>query len=211
MALMKSTTRWILYTILATLPAWIAVAVLHARHRHPAPQSRAVASPVSTQPAAPDFPRDYFAYDPTESPQAELNGLLGKPPPPLTVTGWVNGEPKPADMKGSVVLIDIWSTYCVPCIQYIPRHNEIYARYKSRGLVWIAVCTDTGQERFESTIERHKPTYPLCKDPALATRDAFHVSFFPTYVLIDRKGIVRAAGIVPEKLEDAVRKLIEEK
>src|SRR5207245_10648264 len=75
--------------------------------------------------------------------------LEGKPMPSLDVTNWINGEVKPADLKGKVVVVDFYATWCGPCMAAIPHNNEMLKKYQSKGLVIIGVCTNKrGQETF---------------------------------------------------------------
>ena len=167
---------------------------------------------VSRAAEAAEFPADYFfnaADDPT---QVELNKLVGKPMPALAVSDWTNGEVKPADMKGKVVIIDLWATWCGPCVRAIPHNNEMVSKYKEKGLIVVGVCTSSdGQEKLGDAITKYKIAYPVCKDPDLKTEKAYHIAFYPTYAAVDRKGIVRAIGLVPDKVEEVAKKLLEEK
>ncbi|MCB9879097.1 MAG: TlpA family protein disulfide reductase [Planctomycetes bacterium] len=66
--------------------------------------------------------------------------LIGKPAPDIRSTTWVGGEAKPlSEMKGNVVLVDFWATWCGPCRMVMPALNEMYAEYKDRGLRVIGV------------------------------------------------------------------------
>src|SRR5262245_55724643 len=93
-----------------------------------------------------EFPQGLFWHTKDEQ-RAKHAELLGKPMPALTVAKWKNGEVKPDDMKGKVVVIDFWATWCGPCIKAIPHTNEIAEKYKEKGVVVIGVCTHrNGQE-----------------------------------------------------------------
>lgn len=158
---------------------------------------------------------DEFFFSPHSKPvQQKLDSLVGKPAPALQVADWINGEVKPEDTKGKVVVVDIWATWCGPCIRSIPHNNEMYAKYKEKGLVIIGVCSSSrGQEKLAAVAaaEKTKINYPVCKDPGDKTSKAFNLGFYPTYIVIDRKGVVRAAGVRPNKVEEIVLKLLDEK
>src|SRR5688572_24004687 len=84
----------------------------------------------------------------TADKRRELDALQGKPPPALQTTDWVNREPVTLDqLKGKVVLLDFWATWCGPCIAAIPHTNELQAKYGERGLVIIGVCHPQGVEK----------------------------------------------------------------
>lgn len=159
-----------------------------------------------------EFPADYFFNEPADPDQQKLNTLVGKKMPELAVSGWQNGEVKSDDMKGKVVVVDLWATWCGPCVAAIPHNNELMEKYKDKGLVIVGVCTSrNGQDKLGQAIEKYKIAYPVCKDPDLKTEKEYKIAFYPTYVAIDRKGIVRAIGLRPDHVEDVVKKLLDEK
>ena len=93
----------------------------------------------------------------------------------------------------------------------IPHNNELLTKYKSQGLVIIGVCTsDRGQEKFAANAQQHDIQYPAARDPELKTEKAWAVKYYPTYGIIDRKGIVRAVGLQPSYVEEVVKKLLAE-
>ena len=157
-----------------------------------------------------EFP-DSWTWDDNPEQRASHAALEGKPMPALSVTGWINGEVKPADMKGKVVVVDLYATWCGPCMRAIPHNNEMLKKYGAKGLVIIGVCTSShGQDVFDSNAKAHSIEYPAAHDVDLKTEAAWAVHYYPTYAVIDRKGIVRAIGLQPDHVEAVVTKLLAE-
>lgn len=154
---------------------------------------------------------DDWTWDQTSEARENHAVLEGKPMPSLDVTGWVNGQVSPQDMKGKVVVVDFYATWCGPCMRAIPHNNELLSKYKDQGLVIVGVCTSSrGQEKMEATVKDKGITYPTARDPELASQKAWHVKYYPTYAIVDRKGIVRVIGLQPEYVERFVKKLLAE-
>lgn len=157
-----------------------------------------------------EFP-DAWTWDDDANARGQHAALEGKPMPPLQVQGWVNGEVKPADMKGKVVVVDFYATWCGPCMAAIPHNNQMLEKYKDKGLVIVGVCTsDRGQERMPQTVKDKGIKYPTAQDPQLKSETAWRVNYYPTYAIIDRKGIVRILGLQPGHVEEVVKKLLAE-
>jgi thiol-disulfide isomerase/thioredoxin len=172
--------------------------------------SFALALALAPRLMAGEFPNDW-TWDDTADVRADHAALEGKPRQGINVTGWVNGEVKPADMKGKVVVLDFYATWCGPCMAAIPHNNEMLKKYKDQGLVIVGVCTsDRGQERMEQTVKDRGIEYPTARDSQNLSEAAWHVHYYPTYAIIDRKGIVRIVGLQPDHVEEVVKKLLAE-
>jgi thiol-disulfide isomerase/thioredoxin len=157
-----------------------------------------------------EFP-DSWTWDDKPEQRAGHVALEGKPMPAFHVSDWINGGITTADIKGKVIVVDLYATWCGPCMRAIPHNNELLKKYKDKGLVIIGVCTsDSGQETFVANAQQHGMQYPAARDPELKTEKAWAVQYYPTYAIIDRKGIVRVVGLQPGHVEEVVQKLLAE-
>lgn len=160
--------------------------------------------------SAGEFP-DSWTWDKDPKNRANHAALEGKPMPSLDPSEWINGEVKPADMKGKVVVVDFYATWCGPCMAAIPHNNELLKKYKDKGLIIVGICTSSrGQEKMSAVAKDQGIQYPTARDAKRKSEKAWQVHYYPTYALVDRKGIVRVVGLQPHNVENVVKKLLAE-
>jgi peroxiredoxin len=157
-----------------------------------------------------EFPKDWFWHD-DDAQRAKHEPLLGKPMPALDLSDWKNKSLAADDMKGKVLVVHFWPTWCGPCIASIPHNNARAAKYKDKGVLIIGVCTSKqGQEKFEQVVANKGIKYPAARDKDCTSEQAWNVMWYPTYAVVDQKGNVRAIGLKPEHVEDVVDKILSE-
>jgi thiol-disulfide isomerase/thioredoxin len=116
------------------------------------------------------------------------------------------------ELKGKVVLLDFWGTWCGPCVESVPTLRELNKRYaKESAFVMISVSSDGNEEKWKDFIGKEKMIWPQYLDRDRNVIRAFRVSAYPTYVLLDAEGVIRfrVTGKNPDKeaaLEDALNK-----
>ena len=154
-----------------------------------------------------EFPDSWFFYGGTDR-QKQLDKIVGKPTPKLQLRDWINGPP--GSLKGKIVVLDFWATWCGPCIQAIPHNNKVAKKYADEGVVVLGVCTASGQGKMAQVAREHNIQYPVAKDPNSVSAKAWGVQFYPTYAVVDRSGTVRAMGLRPDAVDKVIDRLLEE-
>jgi thiol-disulfide isomerase/thioredoxin len=159
--------------------------------------------------APPKIPDDWF-FDGANRP-APLKALEGKTAPELELESWIGDSIKLSEQRGKVVVVDFWATWCGPCMAAIPENVELVSKHKDDGLVFVGVHdANSGFDRAAQVVKEKKINYPVAKDKGGASTKAYNLQFWPTYVVIDREGIVRAAGLMPNNVAKVVEMLLKE-
>jgi thiol-disulfide isomerase/thioredoxin len=116
-----------------------------------------------------------------------------------------DGEPVAlAKLRGSVVYVDFWASWCAPCKRSFPWMNALYDRHRGEGLVIVGVNVDKRRPDAERFLRDVPATFPIVFDAAGATPAAFDVKGMPSSYLVDRQGVVVAVeeGFHVERTEE---------
>lgn len=115
-----------------------------------------------------------------------------------------------APLKGQVVYLDFWASWCTPCKASFPFMNELHQQLASKGLVILAVNLDEQRAAADRFLQTTPAQFRIAYDPQGQTPEQYQVKAMPTAVLIDRKGQVRHvhAGF-RERDKDALRAQVE--
>jgi thiol-disulfide isomerase/thioredoxin len=151
------------------------------------------------------------------------------PAPNLTVNEWIGQEPSSLDaLRGKVVLLDFWATWCMPCISTFPRLRGWHKKYAGNDFTIIGVTQYYGQQDGKKMsrlqegefLKEFKAKYKLPYGFAVLANSGeapmkYGINAYPTTVLLDRNGVVRYIGIGagPEEsqnLEEMIQKVLRE-
>lgn len=97
------------------------------------------------------------------------------------------------DFKGSVVLVDFWASWCVPCRQSFKWLNELHARYADQGLVILGVNLDEERNAAQRFLQKYPAAFRIGYDPEGNVAEAYQVAVMPSSYLIDQQGRIRLA------------------
>jgi peroxiredoxin len=99
------------------------------------------------------------------------------------------------DLKGKVVLVNFWATWCPPCQKEMPDLEALYNRYKDQGFVILAISEDEETNKVAPFIAERKISYPILLDPGQKVNNLFQVEGIPKSFVYDREGKLVAQSI----------------
>ncbi|HAB18328.1 MAG TPA: TlpA disulfide reductase family protein [Verrucomicrobiota bacterium] len=92
------------------------------------------------------------------------------------------------DLKGKVVLVDFWASWCPPCRHSFPALQEIYAKYKDQGLVVLGISIDESKADMDGFLKKMKVEFPIVRDAKGTLAEKLDISGIPASFLLDRSG-----------------------
>ncbi len=98
------------------------------------------------------------------------------------------------ELRGSVVLVNFWATWCPPCRKEMPDLDALYKRFQEKGLVILAI-SDEKEETVRKFLEAHAVSYPVLLDTSREVNKMFHVEGIPKTYIFDRDGKLAAQAI----------------
>jgi cytochrome c biogenesis protein CcmG/thiol:disulfide interchange protein DsbE len=128
-----------------------------------------------------------------------------KPAPDFNLPGRAGERVKLSGLKGKVVLLDFWATWCTGCKVEIPWFIEFDKAYRAKGLAAVGVSMDDeGWKTIEPYLKKNPISYTIVAGN-FETSDPYNVTALPVTVLIDRRGRVAAkhVGVVNKKSFEA--------
>jgi thiol-disulfide isomerase/thioredoxin len=118
------------------------------------------------------------------------------------------------DLRGKVVLVNVWATWCAPCVIEMPGFQRVYQDYRDQGFLVLGVSRDHGgPARVEAFLEQRGITFPVAMAADADLGGITNVTTLPTSYLMGRDGTIRhtVEGLFAEPaLRLAVRKLLAE-
>jgi len=139
----------------------------------------------------------------------------GAPAPDFTLAARDGGQVRLADLKGQVVMINFWATWCGPCRQEMPLLAQLHRKYEPLGFTLLGVNVEPDSAAAISWLNGVTVTFPILFDTENKVAGSFGVEGMPSTVFVDRAGQVRYVhrGYKPgdeAKYADMIRSLVKE-
>ena len=140
---------------------------------------------------------------------------MKEPAPNFTLKSSSGKNIKLSELRGQVVLLNFWASWCGPCRTEMPLLGKIHEKYKGMGFTVLGVNVEEDSTPAVSIINKTKIAFPVLFDKTNSVSKLYNVSAMPSTVIIDRDGNMRylhegyKAGD-EEKYKELVKKLLQE-
>ncbi|NVJ49537.1 MAG: TlpA family protein disulfide reductase [Gammaproteobacteria bacterium] len=116
---------------------------------------------------------------------------MKKPAPDFTLKSMTGENVKLSELRGNVVMINFWASWCGPCRQEMPLLDEFYKKYKKLGFVLLGVNVEEDSSKAAGYLKEVPVSFPILYDNTNSVSKLYDVDAMPSTVLVDREGNVR--------------------
>lgn len=96
-----------------------------------------------------------------------------------------------SQLRGQVVVLNFWATWCAPCVEEVPSLVEMQRRLKAKGVTVLAVSVDVDDNAYRQFVRNHNVTLLTVRDPGQKSPALYGTHLFPETYVIDRNGVMR--------------------
>lgn len=126
-------------------------------------------------------------------------GLVGAKAPDFSVAAVANGKGQLSlsSLRGKVVLVDFWGTFCEPCKKSFPKLQDLYTKYSADGFTVVGISEDESddKDKIPGFASSYGARFVLGWDEDKAVAHAYNPQTMPSSFVIDKKGVVRYAHV----------------
>lgn len=131
--------------------------------------------------------------------------------PPFTLTTNDGEQIQLDDMKGKVVLLDFWATWCGPCKETTPEIKKLAKKFAGQPLIVISISSDRDEQIWKNYIEKNGMDWPQYRDTNGSLSSMYGVSAIPRFFTIDTDGVLKNVNVGSNSTADVeaeIRKLV---
>ena len=116
-------------------------------------------------------------------------------------------------LRGKVVLLDFWGTWCPPCRESVPMLKNLQKKYAAKPFQLVSISSDDDEDVWRTFVQAQHMNWSEYLDSSSELQEAFKIDSFPTYIVVDKDGVIRfrQSGLAQDtqnELEDAINKTL---
>ncbi len=115
----------------------------------------------------------------------------------------LDGRPQElAGLRGQVVVLNFWATWCPPCVAEMPSLERLHQKFKDRGVVVLGISVDHDRPTYDAFLQAHNITFPNYLDPERRISTLYGTFMYPETYITDRQGRLVRKVIGPLEWDD---------
>jgi thiol-disulfide isomerase/thioredoxin len=155
--------------------------------------------------------KEYADLLKTKFPEVRVVDLsMGKEAPELVSQDLAGKPVKLSDLRGKVVVLDFWATWCPPCKAMIPHERELVKKMQGKPFTLVSISADDKKETLTEFLTKEPMPWTHWYNGPEGVVEDWDMEYFPTIYVIDAKGVLRYKDVTDKDLEEAVEKLVKE-
>lgn len=111
--------------------------------------------------------------------------------PEIGLTSTSGDSIRLSGLRGKVVIVDFWASWCAPCREELPVLERLYRQYRGQGLVVVGVNVDREERNMRDFLTRVRVSFPVAHDVRHEVAGRYSPPTMPTSYIVDRHGVVR--------------------
>jgi thiol-disulfide isomerase/thioredoxin len=136
---------------------------------------------------------------------------IGEQAPDIAIADAQGKTVKLSSLKGKLVLIDFWASWCGPCRAAMPSLRNVYAAYKAKGFEIYGISLDQKKTDWKKAVAADKTTWIHVNEPGgweTPTARKWNIEKLPSSFLLDKEGKIIAVDLTEKQLQDTLQKLL---
>lgn len=185
--------RYLTIVALAIATVLVVAACERPQAQEPEPRATLALSPTAARLVTPTpiSPTTVPPPEATMIPQATtVVAKLDEPAPDFELELFDGGTVRLSDLKGKVVVLNFWASWCPPCRKEMPAFERTWQEYRDRGVVFVGVAVQDDEADSRAFAQEAGVTYPIGMDWNGRIFQSYRPTSMPTTFLIDREGVV---------------------
>ena len=116
---------------------------------------------------------------------------VGQPAPDFTAQTLDGQTLRLADLRGKVVVLDFWGTWCPPCVKAVPDLRDLQKKHGKDAFALIGISSDTDEQILRDFVAKNQMEWTQYWDRDRKVQQIYGIRAWPTYIVIDREGVIR--------------------